>query len=244
MPYRGSIFDGILRDDGLRGRMKALADRGRRLARGYVARPSRRARTPAPAGEGSPWLRPVTVKLIYHDRARGALPNTTAALATYIAKEGPLFDRNQVGIDPRAVAEEWSRDRRVFHVIVSPDDGWRLHDMVGYARSVLEAWEARIGPLDWVASVERKPDAAHPQGNRHLHVMIRGVQQGCDLVLPERTVTRELRLDAMEAATDRLGWMDERERRDYERRVELARERRELERGRERDPGPDRGEPA
>lgn len=218
-------FDGILDADGFKARMRMLADRTARLARGFDVRRERRVgRAVAAPMPASPHLRPVAVKVLYHDRGRGALPNTTRALANYLAKQGPVFDRHRMGLEPADLARAWAGDRRVFHVIVSPNDGHRMDDMVGYARELVAAWERRTGPLEWAASVETKPDMAHPQGNRHVHVMIRGVQDGHDLYLDPRLVSEDLRRDAMEVATDRLGWMSERELRDYHRQLERMRD--------------------
>ncbi|MGQ9370701.1 hypothetical protein [Azospirillum sp. ST 5-10] len=240
MRWRGSIFDGIAADDGFKARMKALADRGRTLARGFVRRSECRVRVHAAAAAHGAYARPVNVKMLYHDRARGAFPNSVAVLANYLAKEGPLFDREQFGVDKDAIAAAWSDDRRVFHVIVSPNDGHRIDDMVTYGRDVMAAWEGRVGRLEWVASIETKPDMAHPQGNKHLHVMIRGVQDERDLFFERDVVTHWLRHDAVEVTTRTLGWMDERERQAYERQLDAMARRRE-ERARARDDLPELG---
>ncbi|MFM2045775.1 MAG: hypothetical protein RLY86_4351, partial [Pseudomonadota bacterium] len=84
--------------------------------------------------------------------------NTVKALANYLAKQGPLFDRTSADVDKDALAARWAEDRRVFHVIVSPNDGHRIDDMAGFARDLVAAWERRTGPLEWAASVETKPD--------------------------------------------------------------------------------------
>lgn len=233
MGWRGSIFDGIASDDGFRARMKALADRGRTLARAYVRRPERRVTVRAAPKAAEAYARPVNVKVLYHDRARGAFPNSAAALANYLAKDGPLFDRERLGIDGQDIAEAWGHDRRVFHVIVSPNDGDRIGDMVSYGRAVMAAWENRVGRLDWVASVERKPDMAHAHGNQHLHVMIRGVQDERDLFFERDVVTHWFRADAIDVTTRTLGWMDERERQAYERQLAAMERLREQQRGRE-----------
>ncbi|MFM2043946.1 MAG: hypothetical protein RLY86_2522, partial [Pseudomonadota bacterium] len=112
-------FDGILEADGFKARMRALADRTGKLARGIRYRRERRvggtARRAALA-PASPHLRPVVVKVLYHDRGRRALPNTVKALANYLAKQGPLFDRTSADVDKDALAARWAEDRRVFHV--------------------------------------------------------------------------------------------------------------------------------
>lgn len=217
MAWRRSIGFGSGAEAAVTGRMRALADRGRALAAAYTRRPERRVQAAAAPKSASPYARPVAVKVVYRDRARGAFPNAVAVLANYLAKDGPLFGRDGASLDPRDIARAWGDDRRVFHAIVSPNDGHRIDDMAGYARDVLAAWERRTGPLDWAAAVEDKPDRAHPGGNRHLHVMIRGVQDGRDLFLARGVIAHGFREDAMEAATRRLGWMDERERQAFDR---------------------------
>ncbi|WP_247896620.1 hypothetical protein [Azospirillum argentinense] len=104
--------------------------------------------------------------------------------------------------------------------------------MVAYGREVMTAWERRVGELEWVAAVERKPDMAHPDGNQHLHVMIRGVQDDRDLYFERDVVTHWFRHDAVEVTTRTLGWMDERERQAYERQL-IDMQRLREERGRE-----------
>ena len=238
MRGRAGIFEGILAGDGFKARMRALAGRGRRLARDYVRRPERRVRARGAAAQPSAYARPVVVKAFYYDRRNGAYANSVAALANYLAKEGQLFDRDRQGVDKREVVDPWSHDRRVFHVVVSPNDGDRIDDMVAYGRALVAAWERHTGRLEWVAAVKIKPDMAHPEGNRHLHVMIRGVQDGHDLFLDRELVSHGLRRDAIEVTTDRLGWMDERERQALERQLEIMRVRRAQERERvpEREP--------
>ena len=228
MSGRGSIFDGILREDDLKARMKALTDRGRRLARDYRRRPERRVRAKG-AGSAAPaaFTRAVTVKAFYYDRRNGAYASSVAALANYLSKEGPLFDRERTGVDKAGIVEAWAHDRRVFHVVVSPNDGERIEDMVAYGRAVVAAWERHTGALAWVAAVEKKPDMAHPEGNQHLHVMIRGVQDDRDLFLDRDLVSHGLRREAIEVTTDRLGWMDARERQALDRQLEVMRLRRE-----------------
>ncbi|HET8727753.1 MAG TPA: hypothetical protein VFO41_09605, partial [Alphaproteobacteria bacterium] len=168
-------------------------------------------------------------------RARGAYPNTVAALVNYIAKNAPLFDRDRDQVDRRTIIDAWLNDRRVYHVIVCPNDGHRIDDMAGYGRVLLAAWEQRTGPLEWVASAEEKPDRAHPDGNRHLHVLIRGVRDDRDLFFGRTLTYTWLRRDAVEVTTDRLGYMDERERRALtDQRIRMRELQRDLVRGADR----------
>src|SRR3546814_11285603 len=145
MARRGSIFDGILSDDAFMARMKALADRGRRLARDYRRRPEHRVGAQGRPGMASNYARPVVVKAFYYDRANGAYANSVAALANYMTKDGELFDRERDAVDKRQIVESWSNDRRVFHVIVSPNDGHRVGDMVASGPEIGRAWRRGRG---------------------------------------------------------------------------------------------------
>lgn len=238
MRGRGSPFDGILRDEGFRPRMSARLAPDR-VRSGYRLRPQRHVRVRGAVPDHGPLARPVIVKVVLADRGKGAGRRRIGTLLDYIAKDGPLFDRTRAGIDPKVVAAAWGEDRRIFHVILSPEHGARL-DMADYARAVVASWERRLGPLEWVASVEEKPDRAHAGGNRHLHIALRGVQGRCDLVLDRDVVSGWLRADAVAVATERLGPMDLEERRRLDLRAERLREERAVERALERGGGRER----
>lgn len=175
----------------------------------------------------SPYARPVIVKAKYYDKARTGGKNMAGVLLRYMEKDGRLFGRDEDReIDRREVERNWMNDRLLWHFIESPNDGHAMTDdeMKVLARETIERWEQRLGPLDWVACVESKPDAAHPDGNRHLHIAVRGVQDSRDLWIDEEMFSKQtLRFDAMEAATDRLGYMNERELLAYERQIEAGR---------------------
>jgi hypothetical protein len=178
----------------------------------------------------SPYARPVNVKLKPYDKGRAGGKNMSGVLLRYMEKDGRLFGREEgVEIDREEKSRQWEADRLLWHAMVSPNDGHMMsvEEMQTFARDTVSKWEERLGPLDWVAVVEEKPDAAHPDGNKHLHIAIRGVRDEHDLKLDRALFTDGLlRTDAMEAATDRLGYMSEREVIAYERQLEEGRERR------------------
>lgn len=166
-------------------------------------------------GSASPYTRAAIVKIKGYTKMGRRTGSIAATLLNYMEKDGSLFGREEgVEIDRNAIAEAWKHDRYTLHMIVSPNDGGMLStdEMKEFARDTIDRWERRLGPLEWVASVEEKPDMAHPDGNKHLHVAVRGVQDNNDLVLhPDVFRDQPLRRDAMEAMTDRLGYMTERE---------------------------------
>ena len=249
MGRHGGTHDGILKDDEFRGRMKATADRNRRLSTDYRRRAEvrRGGGQAAPAGSRSEYRRRVVVKAKYHDRTRNGRSNMVAALLNYLEKEGEMHGRDGEAVEKEPLRREWEHDRRIFHVIVSPNDGHRFGEaeLVGpgsVGTQILERWERRVGPLEAVMSVETKPDAAHPEGNRHIHIAIRGVQEGKDLFLRKEVLTERFREDAEAVVTDRLGYMSERERQALERQLERHARERAIERGigeREREPARD-----
>jgi hypothetical protein len=240
-------YGGILADDEFRGRMRMVAARNRRLAGDYrrraeVRRGSGTGVSSRPPSAGSDYRRRVIVKVKHYDRAKGARPNMTGVILQYLEKDGSLRDRDGREVDREELAREWEHDRRVFHFIVSPNDGHRFteEELAGgrgsVAAEILARWERRAGPLEAAVSVESKPDAAHPEGNRHLHVAVRGVQGDRDLFLRQELITQRFREDAEDVVTDRLGYMTERERHELELRMERNALERERERGRDRTP--------
>jgi type IV secretory pathway VirD2 relaxase len=200
----------------------------------YKVRSTRRAGPQWISPASSRHTRPVTAKAIKVDRSGPRGANAITNEVKYAAKDGPLFERSPDGeireADPKEKIEEWQYDRLVHHVIVSPNDGAQLTDPNAFAKATLEYWEARTGPLQAVWSVEEKPDKAHPEGNRHVHFLIRGEQDGHDLEFSAHMIRRGFREGAREAATDQLGYMTVRECQQYERQLERMKWEKEKER--------------
>ena len=193
----------------------------------YRVRPGRRAGPSWIAPPNGRHTRPVIAKVITVDRSKGGkrVANGIANEVRYAAKEGRLYERDpETGqvreTDAERPATEWQFDRFAHHVIVSPNDGAKLTDPNEFARATLDYWESRVGPLQAVWSIEEKPDRAHPEGNRHVHFVIRGEQDGHDLQFSAHMVRRGFRDGAREAATDQLGYMTVMEARDFERQLE------------------------
>lgn len=223
-----------------------MAERGFKVVVGggiglLASRPSRRAGPSWIAPPRGRYGRPANAKLVTIDRSKAGRgsANAIANEVRYAGKEGPIFERDErTGeireADPVQKAEEWKNDRFLHHVIVSPNDGAKLTDPNRFAQRVLENWEKHAGKLEAVWSVEEKPDRAHPEGNRHFHFLVRGVQDGKDLEFTAAMVRRGFRDGAREAATAELGAMSVREREQYERQLERMKWEREREKNRDR----------
>jgi type IV secretory pathway VirD2 relaxase len=200
----------------------------------YKVRPIRRAGPSWVSPAVSRHARPVIVKTIKLDRSRPRGANAITNEIKYASKEGPLFERGPDGVvreaDPKSLMDEWQYDRLVYHVVVSPNDGAKLTDPNEFARATLAYWEQRTGPLQAAWAIEEKPDRAHPEGNRHVHFVVRGEQDGHDLEFSAHMLRRGFREGAREAATDQLGYMTVRECQQFERQLERGRWEKEQER--------------
>jgi hypothetical protein len=130
------------------------------------------------------------------------------AHARYLEKEAAGLDGAEVygftatkdNVDLKEMAKEWSEDRHLFQVIISPERGGRL-DLQHHTRAVVARWERDLGTgLTWGCVLHY--DTEHP----HAHVMIRGVDdRGADLVIGREYLRHGMRHRAMEVATQELG---------------------------------------
>ncbi len=250
MRGRGRPHEGVFNlESEFNARMKSHVARAGKLARLPRALPRQHVRVGSrwDCSPKSGYERAVTVKVRYQDQGRRQRTGMVQSLARYVEKDGPAFTATQDQASAADHSRAWEHDRRVFHVIVSPNDGDRIADMRDFTRRYMASLQAELGPLDWVAAAEEKPDMAHPGGNRHVHVMVRGVRDGHDLLFDRRVVQERFRHHAVEVATDLLGPMGEQERSRYLDQLErMERMRREAGRGREgrpaRDPSPEPGD--
>lgn len=187
--------------------------------------------------------RQVRVNVKTHDRGRGAFKGAPSALVNYVGKENRTFDRERdiSAEDREAIKDRWRNDRMIHHWMPSPQDGDRmsLADVQTMTRTMMDAAERQTGRLEWVAGAEWKEDASHPNGKWHVHIAVRGVQDGKDVTFHPVMERHWLRHHAEEAATDVLGWRGGRgledERTRQERVRDLADERNERDRDRERE---------
>jgi type IV secretory pathway VirD2 relaxase len=129
------------------------------------------------------------------------------AHAAYLSREGAaersvFYDAKAEGVDGAARAEAWARaDKRHFRIVLSAENGARLHDLPAYTREVMARAEAALGSkLQWVA-VDH-----HDAGNPHTHLIIRGRRgNGQDLVLPRDFIKYGFASIARDVATESLG---------------------------------------
>lgn len=129
------------------------------------------------------------------------------AHAHYLSREGSaqrsvFYDATAEGVDGGARAEAWARsDKRHFRVILSAEDGGRLHDLPAYTREVMARAEAALGTrLQWIAADH------HDTANPHTHLIIRGRRaNGQDLVIPKDFIKYGFSGIARDVATESLG---------------------------------------
>ena len=199
---------------------RAARDWTARRGQALAAQPATRSTRTAGRGYRTKGLAPdaraVSVKVIVRDRKAGVSAGMVAGNVRYIGRDRGEEREVFGNVTTDAALRDWQHDRRLFHVVVAPNDGRLIDDMQGFVRDVVSRWETVTGPLEWVAAVHDKADMAHAQGNRHAHVLIRGVQDDRDLTLSPALFHYGLREMAREAATERLGPMSEREIRELE----------------------------
>ncbi|WP_312144646.1 type VI secretion protein [Brevundimonas sp.] len=132
------------------------------------------------------------------------------AHVAYIGRDGAgaegaravFFNREEGGLDGRAVVRAWGDDRHHFRLIISPEHGDRIRDLPDYVRDVMGRIGADLGEpeLQWFATCH------HDTDQPHAHVLVRGRRaNGRDLVMPRDYVGYGLRARAQEAAEERLG---------------------------------------
>lgn len=129
------------------------------------------------------------------------------AHAHYLAREGQaersvFYDANGEGVDGAARAEAWTRsDKRHFRVILSAENGARMHDLPAYTREVMARAETALGTkLQWVRVDHH--DTAHP----HTHLIIRGRRaNGQDLFIRKDFIKYGFSGIARDVATEAPG---------------------------------------
>lgn len=148
--------------------------------------------------------------LVSRHLGRGA--DRAAALCkhvVYLGRQGAgvdgeraeFFDRDQDGLDPKFLTQEWSEDRHHFRFIISPEHGDRL-EMKSYTREVMGRVCADLGDSEqrWIATCHFDTDQPHA------HVLMRGRRaDGRDLVIPRDCIGYGFRARAQEVAQERLG---------------------------------------
>lgn len=138
-------------------------------------------------------------------------PGGWRAHGRYLSREGAQregarglgFDASgqEVVIEDRLGAWQKAGDRRLWKVILSPEEGHRL-DLRQHTRGLLTAMETDLGTrLEWVAIDH------HNTAHAHVHVAIRGRdEEGRTLAIPRDYVREGIRARSQELATRRLGY--------------------------------------
>jgi type IV secretory pathway VirD2 relaxase len=125
------------------------------------------------------------------------------------------FGSDESGIPIAATVAGWRKeqDGMFFRVIVSPERGDRM-DLEAHTRELMASVEKDLGTkLEWVAVAHYNTD------NPHVHVAVRGRREdGSALFLPREYVKEGFRLRAEEAATNQLGYRQESDILDVQRR--------------------------
>jgi hypothetical protein len=125
------------------------------------------------------------------------------------------FSSQGEGIPIAATVAGWRKeqDEIFFRVILSPERGDRM-DLEAHTREVMASAERDLGTkLEWVAVAHYNTD------NPHVHVVLRGRDEnGSMLFLPREYVKEGFRQRAEEAATNQLGYRQESDILDVQRR--------------------------
>lgn len=218
-PFRSALADDRLEPD-MHGKTFALRRVPPGLVHGLCGRLRGSFRPATPRNDMADRRRRVTVKIKYHRRRSPAYADTLRAHIAYLEREGAgldgrravFFDQQRSGLDGCAFASRIQYDERHFRLILAPNDGERIADMVGYARAVMAAAERDLGTrLEWIAAIHEKSDQAHAL-NRHAHVLLRGIDdRNQALRISPAYIKTGFRDRAQELATERLGPMSRRE---------------------------------
>ncbi len=162
----------------------------------------------AAAGLIAPGSRRIVIKARYTRIINGDLGAARAHL-NYIQRDGvtregspgSAYDANRDVVDQGAFLDRSKGDPHQFRIILSPEDGDRLHDLKPLVRDLLGQMERDLHTkLDWVA-VDHF-NTGHP----HSHIVIRGKDdQGRDLVMARDYIGHGIRARAQGLITLELG---------------------------------------
>jgi type IV secretory pathway VirD2 relaxase len=120
----------------------------------------------------------------------------------YMQKEGnPSFDADGPRTDAPDKLSQWeeSGDKRIFHVIVSPESS--KADLEKLSRDLMSQVERDTGrPLEWLAAIHRHGD--HP----HTHIALRGRDRNGDhFRFTREYIQQRFRAIGSELCTEQLG---------------------------------------
>ena len=185
-----------------------------------MARMGKHAR-PKPIPQAKTFLQRSAVQVRY---TKGGTVGKWYSHGSYIGRESKERDADgralgfgssgeHVPIAPTLAGWRKQQDETFFRVILSPERGDRM-DLEAHTREVMASGERDLGTkLEWVAVAHYNTD------NPHVHVVIRGKRDdGSQLFIPREYVKEGLRKRAEEAATNQLGYRQESDILDVQRR--------------------------
>ena len=182
---------------------------------GRRQRGQRRARGATFAATSSPLQQRSLVKISYaRNKGRGAW----RVQGRYLSRAGAQredarglgFDAERSDLDLAERLDGWQKagDSRLWKIVVSPEAGTRV-DLPEHARQLMAQIQGDLGTrLEWVAIDHH--DTAHP----HVHIVVRGVDEGGKPLLLARDYIRTgIRARSREILTRTLGHRQEHEHR-------------------------------
>lgn len=185
-----------------------------------MARMGRHAR-PKPVPHAKAFLQRCAVQIRY---AKGGSVGKWYSHGSYIGRESKKrdeqgralgFGSGGDGVPIAATVAGWRKqeDEVFFRAILSPERGDRM-DLEAHTREVMASVEKDLGTsLEWVAVAHYNTD------NPHVHVVIRGRHEdGSTLFIPREYVKEGFRRRAEAAATNQLGYRQESDILDVQRR--------------------------
>jgi hypothetical protein len=203
--------DRVARMGGRRSREASVRNQLARRLKGYKGR-AHAAHQPRTFGAGTPQgNRPQRVIVKTHvsrhrpGKARGSLARHVSYLgrdsASADGRPGTFYDAARDGVQAKTEVAQWAEDRHHFRVILSPERGADIPDMVAYVRTVMARVQRDLGTkLEWAGINHHNTD------NPHAHVVIRGRREdGADLVISRKYIAHGMRRRAAEVATELLG---------------------------------------
>ncbi|OCX72291.1 hypothetical protein A6M27_02775 [Acidithiobacillus thiooxidans] len=197
-PRASKVFNAVQRAKGANGAPKKKAFSKPKISRS-------RPRLPFPRGPSlKSAARRCMVKVNYVTNKKAG---QWAAHGQYLQREGAQKDDEQgLGFDAQTddvsmptMMHQWQLDgdERLFKIVLSPEDGDRVH-LQHFTREFMQGMEDHLGkPLEW-AAVDHY-NTAHP----HVHVVLRGKD---NLQISPDLIRNGLRKMAEEQITARLGY--------------------------------------
>ena len=156
----------------------------------------------------SPQRRVIVKARIVRGGSRSAQNAPLTAHLSYLKRDGVtrdgargrMFDATGDDADGKAFAERCGDDRHHFRFIISPEDAGEMSDLRAFTRDLATRMESDLGTrLDWIAIDHWNTD------NPHVHLLVRGVADGRDLVIARDYISRGLRSRADDLVSIELG---------------------------------------